>query len=234
LHTVRRDAVRAKAIAFVSDTHFAAADGSDVPARLLEALAGIDLIVHLGHIGAPAGLRRLEEAAPVLAVETSTGAGKEYERTRYESFARLIELPGLKIGAVHDFAGKGIKARHADGRITFAASKPVPELLVEEFGEAVDLVAYGKGHTDIVTHKDGVMFFNPGSPTQPRVSVEAAGGRLRSWRCTDRRRRCGSSTWRWLGGSQKGDADAGLRRQSGGHNRRGKRDRAGAGREGRV
>src|SRR5215470_15183948 len=55
-------------IGLIADTHGRRDDGSDLPDAVLQAFAGVDLIVHCGDIGNPGILNRLETVAPVLAV----------------------------------------------------------------------------------------------------------------------------------------------------------------------
>src|SRR5262245_54790380 len=105
--TVRVDAQR---IGFLSDTHTTAADGGDLPAQLLDAFADVDLIVHLGHIQSPGTLDRLEQVAPVLAVQTALddklfgeAMAAERQSGRTSGTTRILEAGGLRIGLVHNF-----------------------------------------------------------------------------------------------------------------------------------
>src|SRR5262245_28535504 len=62
-------------VGFLADTHSNKADGSDLPDPVLEAFAGVDLVVHLGDIGRKGILDRLLEVAPVL---VPVGGNKGY------------------------------------------------------------------------------------------------------------------------------------------------------------
>src|SRR5262245_16201430 len=75
--------VAAARVGLIADDHNVHDDGSDLPAVALEALAGVDLILHLGHMGDSAShgrgvLDRLASVAPVLAVRdvSSTESGE--------------------------------------------------------------------------------------------------------------------------------------------------------------
>src|SRR5919198_2166166 len=110
--TTRIDARR---IGFLSDDHNANEDGSDLPAEVLAAFDGVDLIVHLGHMGmrdmfARGPLDRLASVAPVLAVRDQSTApdGTKIitpaEGERVKGLTRVINVGGLRIGAVHNLA----------------------------------------------------------------------------------------------------------------------------------
>ena len=64
----RRALGPAAKIGVIADTHGCREDGSDLPEQVLDAFAGVDLIVHCGDIGNLAILDRLETVAPVLAL----------------------------------------------------------------------------------------------------------------------------------------------------------------------
>ena len=54
-------------IGVISDTH-SAGSGRDLPMKILEALHGVDLILHCGDLECIGVLDYLEEVAPLLAV----------------------------------------------------------------------------------------------------------------------------------------------------------------------
>src|SRR2546423_10358661 len=55
-------------IGVIADNHSRTADGADVPQAVLDAFAGVDLIVHCGDAGSWATLDRLATVAPVVGV----------------------------------------------------------------------------------------------------------------------------------------------------------------------
>ena len=69
------DRVTARRIGLVADTHSAKPDGSDLPDAVLAALQGVDLIVHLGDMGAVGALDRFASVAPVLATRGAHAVG---------------------------------------------------------------------------------------------------------------------------------------------------------------
>ncbi len=97
--------VNARRIGLLSDTHFSAEDGSDVPQVLLDALRGCDLIVHLGHISSAASLDKLASVAPVRAVQTELDdqimgdhlAG-EISSGRTNGYTRVLHVGDITIG----------------------------------------------------------------------------------------------------------------------------------------
>jgi uncharacterized protein len=167
----------ARRIALLSDTHFMAGDGGDVPQSLLDALAGSDLIVHLGHVSSPGALDRIETVAPVLAVQTELDdklmgerlAG-ETDSGRTRGYTRVIEANGTRIGLVHDFSAHGVEAPliEVDGarRLAFP-DVPMAEILSSRFGSPVQVVACAATHDPFVLFREGVLFVNPGSPNLP-------------------------------------------------------------------
>jgi putative phosphoesterase len=173
--TPRTDRVQAKRIAFLSDTHFMKPRAADVPRALTKALAGSDLIVHLGHISSVASLDRLAKTAPVLAVRTALddqllgdALAGEINSGRVASYVRVIESAGLRIGCVHDLSmlRSGVKCS-AEGRMSFAPRHDLLLRLASTFGGPVDIVAFANTHIEVIAHGDGVLFLNPGSPNLP-------------------------------------------------------------------
>jgi putative phosphoesterase len=171
---VRVDKVKAKRIALVSDTHFMKPNGSDVPARLLKALDGVDLIVHLGHISSAASLDRLERVAPVLAVQTplddklmGESLSSEIKGGRTAGHARVIEAGGVRIGCVHALSAGSPKISVVDNERLKFTTKPLKDVLRAKFGAPVDVVAFANTHVEIVAWREGVLFVNPGSPNLP-------------------------------------------------------------------
>jgi hypothetical protein len=184
--------VGARRIGFLSDDHNVEQDGSDLPAEVFEAFAGVDLIVHLGHMGvrdqlARGVLDRLAGHAPILAVrDVSTDLqGQPYvtpaEGDRVRGLTRIIEAGGLRIGAVHNLErppGPPIPA--PAGGIPAFAGLDVRAVLESKFGGPVDVVAYAGTHRPVAVNAGGVLFVNPGSPTWPkgpgRVAAERSLG----------------------------------------------------------
>jgi putative phosphoesterase len=156
------DRIVARRIGLVADTHSAKPDGSDIPDAVLDALRGVDAIVHLGDMGAVGALDRFATLAPVLATRGGHALGED---PRIARVARVIEAGGCTIGALFDLAGA-----HPGFTVTESLAfpdGPLAPALTALFGRAVDVVAHAATHRSNVTRRDGVLFVNPGSPNLP-------------------------------------------------------------------
>ncbi len=131
-------------IGCVSDTHIYQ---RPMPSRILDALRGVDLILHAGDILEPAVLKSLSTIAETIAVAGNMDHG---ELKRSLPAKRIVEAAGRRIGLTHGSGGpEGITQRV---RREFA-------------GEQVDAIVFGHTHEPYNREEHGVYFFNPGSPT---------------------------------------------------------------------
>jgi predicted phosphodiesterase len=181
--------VDARRIGFLSDDHNANEDGSDLPAEVLAAFEGVDLIVHLGHMGmrdqfARGTLDRLATVAPVLAVRDQSTApdGTKVitpaEGERVRGLTRVIDVGGLCVGAVHNLAiPPGPEIGAPPGGLPELHGLPIRDAVREKFGAGVDIVAYAGTHRAAAVLADGILFVNPGSPTYPKGPGYVAGQR---------------------------------------------------------
>ncbi len=129
----------------ISDTH-----GLLRP-EAVEALRGVDLILHAGDIGAPEVVARLESVAPTFAVRGNVDV--EPWATAYP-VSRTVELEGRRIHVLHAL-GDPSAGRCPHG---------------------VDAVACGHSHRPSVERRDGLLVVNPGSagPRRFRLPVTVA------------------------------------------------------------
>jgi putative phosphoesterase len=172
-------------IGVVADTH-SPEFLDELPSRLFEILAGVDLILHAGDVGGGETLAQLERLAPVHAVrgdhdDSLPGLPRE----------RVVEAGGRTIGLVH-----GNRTRLIEEPVTFVGTVslgylwPTPGLdawLRRRFPRA-DVIVYGHTHAPRLKSVDGVLIFNPGAVYQ--VTPAAARARLA--------RRPGWFEWSWL------------------------------------
>ncbi len=167
---VPRESLDARRIGFLADTHSRKADGSDLPQQVLEAFVDVDLIIHLGDIGQKGILRRLAEVAPVL---VPAGAGKGWIPAGREDMPplKVIQAAGLSIGLTFDLTKPDKAILVADAALEFA--KPLPEVMKSRFGHLVNVVAFGGTHRQRMEVHEGIVFFNPGSPTLPSDKQDA-------------------------------------------------------------
>ena len=133
-------------IGVISDTH-----GLLRP-EAVEALHGVDLIMHGGDIGKPEVLSDLEKIAPVVAVR---GNNDRDSWARAIPETQTVEVRGLSLYMVHD-----IKTINDD-----VAGK--------------DVIIFGHSHKPVVENRDGVLYLNPGSAGRRRFSLPVTVARLR-------------------------------------------------------
>jgi predicted phosphodiesterase len=176
--------VPARRIGLISDDHNARDDGGDLPAEVLAAFEGVDLIVHLGHMGVRGVLDRLESVAPVLAVPDysrdpdGNTVVTPADGERVAGLTRVVDAKGLRIGAIHNLARPpGPEITTPPGGLPELGGVPVAEVLVEKFGGPVDVVAFASSHRAAAVIAQGVLFVNPGSPTYPKGPGRVAGER---------------------------------------------------------
>ncbi|MGH9245975.1 MAG: metallophosphoesterase family protein [Acidimicrobiales bacterium] len=181
--------VSATRIGLISDDHNATDDGSDLPPEVLTALDGVDLIIHLGHMGfrellARGVLDRLEKVAPVLGVrDYSTDSDGNLFITpsdgeRIAGLARIIEAAGVRIGAIHYLSRPpGPEIPSPPGGVPELKGIDLPGVLAEKFGGPVDVVATAGTHRAVAVSAEGVLIVNPGSPTYPKGPGRVAGRR---------------------------------------------------------
>ncbi|HEX5368316.1 MAG TPA: metallophosphoesterase family protein [Dehalococcoidia bacterium] len=116
-------------IGVVSDTH------GYLDPRLMEALAGVEAVLHAGDLGSDAVLDGLRALAPLYAVEGNNdmplgGFGLPHTLD--------VEIDGVSIHLVHELP-------HAH---------PLPETRV---------VVFGHSHRQLNEWRDGVLYLNPGA-----------------------------------------------------------------------
>jgi uncharacterized protein len=113
----------------ISDTHGLLRDS------VLEALEGVDLIIHAGDIGPPALLNRLKEIAPVVAVRGNVDG----EQVGLPSSA-LISVNDRLIYILHDLND-----------------------LVKPSEAELAMIVSGHSHKPHIETKNGLLYVNPGS-----------------------------------------------------------------------
>jgi putative phosphoesterase len=126
----------------LSDTHLYR---QQVPTRVLRVLEGVDLLVHAGDIVEMAVLEELQRLAPLVAVAGNMDHGDVREALPVK---RVMEIAGRRLGITH---GSG-------------APQNITSRLRREFDE-VDVVIFGHTHHVYNREEEGILFFNPGSPT---------------------------------------------------------------------
>ena len=152
-------------IGLISDTH-SAGNGRDLPGNVMQALAGVDLILHCGDLECLGVLDYLETLAPVLAVR-----GYEDPRepgNRLADATRVVETGGIAIGMIHDIQWPGPRiSTTGDGTGLVLPDGNTAGILAAKFGRPVDVVLFGDTHEELICRWDGALLINPGSPTYP-------------------------------------------------------------------
>jgi uncharacterized protein len=125
-------------VGLIADTHLHA-EGRPAPEWVLEALDGVELILHAGDILAARVLAELEEIA--IAVRGNCD--------RLElPFHRVLDLASGAVGLCH-----------------LSPEMPDPS---DDFGRPLRVAVHGHTHQAETTWREGVLIVCPGSPVQPR------------------------------------------------------------------
>ena len=134
-----RDQTKTLRIGIVSDTH------DKVLARLHDALAGVDEILHAGDIASAEALAEIESIAPVTAVLGNMDERALADRLPEEE---VLSRGGVRIALVHG---------HRVGRAS------VDDLAKRFKDRGVELVVWGHIHEAVSELRNGVRYFNPGT-----------------------------------------------------------------------
>jgi uncharacterized protein len=134
-------------IGLISDTH-----GLLRP-EALQALAGVERIIHAGDIGGPAVIEALRDIAPVDAVRGNNDKG--------------AWAAGFPPWLALEFEGVGVHVLH-----------DVKEMDVVPAAAGFRVIIAGHSHKPQVIERDGVLFVNPGSAGPRRFSLPVTVGYL--------------------------------------------------------
>lgn len=138
-------------IGVVSDTHVPAR-ARQLPAALFEIFDGVELILHAGDLVEERILTELSVIAPVEAVAGNMDSWELHQRLGQK---KILTLAGYRIGLIH-------------GDISTDRSKTPQRAFAAFKNDNVDCVVFGHSHQPYHQLMDGVLLFNPGSPTDRR------------------------------------------------------------------
>ena len=127
-------------IGVISDTH-----GLLRP-EAVEALRGVETILHAGDIGKPDILENLNKIAPVIAVRGNNDNGGWAEGIPGR---RLVEISGISIYMLHDLKELHLSPEAAGARVVVA----------------------GHSHKPLIQERGGVLYLNPGSAGPRRFKL---------------------------------------------------------------
>ena len=129
-----------KLIGIISDTH------GLVRPEALEALKGVDMILHAGDIGSQDVLDTLNEIAPVVAVRGNNDKGEwAHSLPDWE----VVEVGNVSIYMLHN----------------------VKEIDISPSGGGFQAVVSGHSHKPAVEEQRGVLYINPGSAGPKRFTL---------------------------------------------------------------
>ncbi|NLH50091.1 MAG: YfcE family phosphodiesterase [Myxococcales bacterium] len=155
-------------IGVLADTHCNGNDDPEPIRRLLTGpFAGIRMILHAGDLVDYDWLTQI--AMPDIELLAVAGNCDEPGDPRLPA-KRIVEFGGFRVGLMHGWG----------------APAGITQRLAGAFeGEAVAAVVFGHTHQPFLATESGITYFNPGSPTEPRLATAGVGlltvtpGRLR-------------------------------------------------------
>jgi len=142
-----KQSTQEKVIGVISDTH-----GLLRP-QAVDALAGVDMILHAGDIGNSAVLDALRDIAPVVAVRGNNDKGKWADS--------LADWEVVEAGAISIYMLHNLK-----------------EININPVG-LFDAVISGHSHKPAVEERRGVLYVNPGSAGPRRFSLPVSVAQLK-------------------------------------------------------
>jgi hypothetical protein len=134
-------------IGVISDTHVPISS-KDIPRKVLEEFKKADMVIHAGDLVELSVLEKLKEVCGN--VKAVCGNMDSHEVKRILPEKDLFEIGNFKIGLIHGYGA--------------------PDKLVQRMNEVfkkdkVNLIIFGHSHSPLCIKENGIIFFNPGSPT---------------------------------------------------------------------
>jgi len=136
-----------KLVGLISDTHIPA-KAKAVPKKIFEVFGGVSLILHAGDLTQLSVVDELEQLAPVVAV---CGNMDAYDVEEKLSKMNSVKVYEWKIGVIHN---PGI----------FWGTKRMKTIAKRN---NFDTLIFGHTHRPSLKREEGIVFINPGSPTNP-------------------------------------------------------------------
>lgn len=137
-------------IGVLSDTHIPYR-AKRLPEIVLNKLNGVDLIIHAGDWQTIEVYDVLRTIAPVEGVAGNTDGEEVIRRLGWK---KIIQAGPYRIGIVHGHGGD--------------RTKTVDRALNTFSSDQVDVIIFGHSHIPLLEERDGIILFNPGSPTDKR------------------------------------------------------------------
>ena len=134
-------------IGIISDTH------GMVSPFALDALSGVDRILHAGDIGSPEVLQVLQRLAPTDAIRGNTDGNGWCENL---PLTEMVDVDHTMFYLVHDLQALDLDPKSA----------------------GIQVVVHGHTHRSALKTHDGVLYFNPGSASYARHGEPLSVGRI--------------------------------------------------------
>ena len=131
-------------ILVLSDTHIPVA-AQDLPRAVYDAISGVDMIFHAGDLVEMSFLDKLRSLKEVKAVRGNMDARAIQDQLNPKE---IITIGKVRIGLIHGYG----------------APSEMMNTVTKEF-EKVGCIVFGHSHAAMNIKKDGILYFNPGSPT---------------------------------------------------------------------
>lgn len=138
-------------IAVISDTHIPS-QAQQLPEELIESLKNVNFIIHAGDFEDLKTLKDLQKVKRVVAV---SGNMDSYELKAQLPHKEVLNVDHYKIGIIHGWGDP-----HS-----------LPKRMFEELGsDNVNCIIFGHSHQVYNQMINGVLMFNPGSPTDTKYA----------------------------------------------------------------
>jgi len=137
-----------KVVGLISDTH------GLVRPQALDALRGVDLVIHAGDIGKPEVVEALMRIAPITVIKGNNDRGAWAKKLPDTT---ILSVGGVRLFLIHD----------------------VHDLDFDPFERGIAAVISGHSHKPSIIKRDGVLFVNPGSAGPRRFKLPVVVGKLR-------------------------------------------------------
>jgi len=134
-----------KRIGVLSDTHLYS-DPQPLPEKMTDDFKNVDLILHAGDITSLDIIDYLGTLAEIIAVKGNMDSPQVKEALPEK---RMINVEGVTIGLIH---GYGFPVNLIDK-------------VRKDFPKNINAIVFGHSHAAVNRTVDGILFFNPGSPT---------------------------------------------------------------------
>ena len=136
-----------KIIGLISDTHVPSR-AKRIPMKVFKIFEKADFIIHAGDLVDLSVIDKLEELAPVLAVQGNMDRQKVSGALPKINSLKVLDW---KIGVMHD------------------PNTPFGKLKIREIADqnGFDIFVYGHTHNAKIKWEGKILYINPGSPTDP-------------------------------------------------------------------